>query len=450
MPKSKLTFQKKIIKTSSPLKAAAAIGVAAVTMTGGGFTATAGASGNTTLKIITWVNPPAVQAFKTIDAEFEKANPNITVQLQTAANTTTGYATLEETSVDSNSADIVTNVTQIQPLPLKATRANMSPVQYWGTSGAFLPLNGQPFVKDFTNSALGTETYNGKVYGILSGVYQEMIFYNKADFAKYHISVPTTYNQFITVLKTLKADNVIPLWLGLGSGASIYVERFIDEALMGELWLRHVPGQNLATDLENGSASWTSPYFVQAMTEEAAIAKYLEPDYTGVSWEGMPGAFALNKSPMLLDGSWDLTSVQQANPKIQVGSFPLPGSNIASQNEAVANPDLTIEILAKSPNKAAALKWLSFFASKPIYKQYVDITGISPSESGGSYSSFSAKALGSLFGTGYNAGIVMPTLALTEGYYDTPTEWPLLQEAVMAGTDTPQQAAKLIAQDWKK
>jgi raffinose/stachyose/melibiose transport system substrate-binding protein len=228
------------------------------------------------------------------------------------------------------------------------------------------------------------------------------------------------------------------------------VERFIDEALMGELWLRHVPGQNLATDLENGSVSWTSPYFVQAMSEEATIAKYLEPDYTGVSWEGMPGAFALNKSPMLLDGSWDLTSVQQANPNIQVGSFPLPGSNIASQNEAVANPDLTIQILAKSPNKVAALKWLSFFASKPIYKQYVDITGISPSESGGSYNSFSAKALGSLFGTGYNAGIVMPTLALTEGYYDTPTEWPLLQEAVMAGTDTPQQAAKLIAQDWKK
>jgi hypothetical protein len=40
VPKNKLTFQKKSIRTSSPLKAAAAIGVAAVTMTGGGFTAT--------------------------------------------------------------------------------------------------------------------------------------------------------------------------------------------------------------------------------------------------------------------------------------------------------------------------------------------------------------------------------------------------------------------------
>jgi len=435
----------------SPAKVATALGVAALTLAGSTVASTPWASASsTTLKIITWVNPPAVQAFKTIDSEFEKANPGITVQLETAANTSTGYATLEETSVDSTSADIVTNVNQIQPLPLNTSRANLSPVQYWGTSGAFLPLNGQPFLKDLTSSALGTETYNGKVYGVLSGVYQEMIFYNKADFAKYHVSVPTTYNQFIKLLQTFKADHVTPLWLGLGSGASIYVERFIDEALMGELWLRHVPGQNLATALEKGTVSWNNPYFVQAETEEATIAKYLEPSYTGVSWQGMPGAFASNKSPLLWDGSWDLSSVQQANPKIQVGSFPLPGSNVASQNEAVANPDLTIEILAKSPNKAAALKWLAFFTSKPIYKQYVDITGISPSEVGGSYSSFSAKALGPLFGTGYNAGILMPTLAATQGYYDTPTEWPLLQESVMSGSVSPQQAAKDYASDWKK
>lgn len=443
-------FTQRRPRSFSRAKVASAASLAALIVAGGNLPTSAWASGNVTLKIITWVNPAAVQAFKTIDAEFQKANPNIRVDLQTAANTSTGYATLEETSVDSGSADIVTNVTQIQPLPLNTARANLTPVQYWGTSGAFLPLNGQPFLKDLTNSALQTETYKGKVYGVLSGVYQEMIFYNKADFAKYHVGVPKTYAQFITLLKTFKADHVTPLWLGLGGGASIYVQRFIDEAFMGELWQQHVPGQALAVDLEKGTVSWNSPYFVQGMTEEATLAKYLEPDYTGVTWEGMPGAFASNKSPMLLDGSWDLTSVHQANPSLQVGSFPLPGSNVASQNEAVANPDLTIEILAKSPNKAAALKWLTFFTSKPIYKQYVDITGISPSEMGGSYSSFSAKALGPLFGTGYNAGTVMPTLAATQGYYDTPTEWPLLQESVMAGSTSPQHAAQLYAHDWKK
>jgi ABC-type glycerol-3-phosphate transport system substrate-binding protein len=67
-------------------------------------------------KIITWINPPAVAAFKKIDAEFEKAYPNIKVQLETAANVTTGYATLLATTVEAATADIVTSTPEIQPL----------------------------------------------------------------------------------------------------------------------------------------------------------------------------------------------------------------------------------------------------------------------------------------------------------------------------------------------
>jgi hypothetical protein len=36
-----------------------------------------------------------------------------------------------------------------------------------------------------------------------------------------------------------------------------------------------------------------------------------------------------------------------------------------------------------------------------------------------------------------------------EGYYDTATEFPLLQEQVMAGSTTPQKAAQLIQSSWK-
>ena len=114
--------------------------------------------------------------------------------------------------------------------------------------------------------------------------------------------------------------------------------------LMASLWLPHAPGANIYTDLQTGSQKWDNPYFVQALTEEAAIAKYIEPT-TGVSWEGMPAAFTENKAPMLLDGSWDLATVQKANPSIKLGSFPLPGSNIASQNLPLVQPDLNLEVL---------------------------------------------------------------------------------------------------------
>src|ERR1019366_7494384 len=136
-------------RTFRPIRAAVLFSALAV-VCGSAFAAsalgqpTAKAVTSSTLKIITWVNPPAVQALTKIDAEFHAKYPNITVQLQTATGVVTGYATLLQTTVDANSADIVPrggNAVEVQPLPLKPTKANMSPLQYWATTNVFLPLN---------------------------------------------------------------------------------------------------------------------------------------------------------------------------------------------------------------------------------------------------------------------------------------------------------------------
>jgi len=405
-----------------------------------------------TLKIINWVNPGANQAFEKINAEFEKQYPNIKVQFITAANTAGPYLTLLETTVDSASADIVTwgsGDTEVQPMPPHPTRSTETLFQYWATHNVFLPLNGQPFLKNFTNSSLQSMSYNGTIYGIASGSYQWVVYYNKADFAKYHLSVPQTYAQFLTVCKTLSANHVTPIWIGLGGGVSIFAKQFLTEPLMAELWLPHVAGHNLGLALDQGTQSWTSPYFVQAMTEEGAIAKYLEPGYTGESYQGMAGAFATNKAAMLLDGSWDLGPIQQANPSLQMGAFPFPGSSTANLNQPLVAPDLNLEVLSKAHDKAAALKYLAFFSSKPIYQQYVDITGISPTETGGTYSSVASHVLGSMFGQGLNVSGVFPILYQDEGYYDTNANWPTLQLQVMAGSTTPNKAAELYQSAWK-
>ncbi len=407
-----------------------------------------GSGGSTTLKIITWVNPPAVKAINTIDAEFHKKYPNINVKLQTAVNVNGPYETLLQQTVTSGSADIVTSVTQLQALPLHPSRANETPWQYWSTNNAFTPLNGQSFLKDYTSSALAAETYNGKTYGIVSGNYQEGVFYNKAVFAKYHLSAPTTYSQFLAVCKTLKSHGVQPLFTALGNVGPVYLQFIYYEAMVN-LWYPHAPNGNLASAIENGSAKWTDPAFVQGMNEEKTIAQYLEPNYTGVPWEAMPGDFAKGQGAMLLDGSWDLASIQQANPKLQVGYFPLPFSNTAADNQAYAQDDLTFSVLNSSPNKAAAMKWLAFYSSPSVYAQYVKITGISPSQSGGTFNGYAASVMGSWFGKGVNRNVMYPVLSPNNGYYDQQTNWPDLQLQVIQGKMSAQQAAATYQKDWK-
>jgi raffinose/stachyose/melibiose transport system substrate-binding protein len=400
-----------------------------------------------TLKLITWVNPPAVQAITAIDKQFMAKYPGVKVSLQTAANVNGPYQTLLQQTVDSGTADIVTTVQPFQALPLHPTRQNMTPFQYWSTSGVFAPLNGQSFLSAYTPSALAAETYQGKIYGLVSGTYQEGVFYNKQIFARYHLSVPTTYSQFLTVLQTLKSKGVTPMFVGLGNVGPAYLQ-FIYYEMMIDLWYPKAPGGNLAQALETGAAKWTDPAFVQAMNEEKTLAQYLEPNYTGVPWENMPGDFAKGSAAMLVDGSWDLPAIQTANPSVQVGFFPMPGSNVAADNQPEVGDNLTFEVLRSSHNQAAAMAWLKFFSQPSVYAQYVNATGISSSQNGGTFNGYSAKAMGQWFGKGVNRNNFYPVLSSSNAYYDQQTHWAELQLAVVQGAKTAAQAAALYQQDW--
>jgi raffinose/stachyose/melibiose transport system substrate-binding protein len=444
MPVTKRRNRIRAVVTGSLALVLAAAAAACSSGSGSG-----GSSGSTTLKIITWVNPPAVNALNAIDAQFHKKYPNITVKLQTAADVNGPYETLLQQTVNSGSADIVTANLPFMPLPLNATRSSETPIQYWGTAGAFSPLNGQSFLSDYSSSAVNAETYNGKTYGLVSGSYQEGVFYNKAIFAKYHLSPPTTYAQFITLCQTLKSHGVSPLYTATGGVGPIYLQFMYYEA-MADLWYPQSTDQNLALDIEKGTQKWTSPAFIQGMNEEKTIASYLEPNYTGVPWQSMAGGdFAAGKYAMELDGSWDLASLHTANPNLQLGYFPLPYSNTASQNQPYSQNDLTFYVLKASPNQAAAMKWLSFFSQPSTYAEYVNTTGISSSQTSGTFTGFAAQVMGSDFGKGVLNSLLYPTLSPSNGYYDQQSNWADLQLSVIQGKMSAAQAASTYQSDWK-
>src|SRR6202034_2304353 len=108
----------------------------------------------------------------------------------------------------------------------------------------------------YKSGALQAETYQGKIYGLVSGEYQEGVFYNKKIFTQYGISPPTTYSQFLTVLQTLKAHGVTPMWLGLGAVGPVYLQ-VLYYNLIDSVWQPAVSG-SLATSLENRGVKMTS------------------------------------------------------------------------------------------------------------------------------------------------------------------------------------------------
>ena len=375
-------------------------GTTNATSTNGSGQSKANASGSFDkgpLTITMWVNPPAVSVVQKINSEFEQKY-GVKVNLETAANDAAGYTTLQQTSVQAGTADIMA-IQPFDPMPQKMTSNNLSTIQEWAVHNVFMPLNGEPWFSQFNNSDLSAAAYNGKDYGLVTGVYQTGLFYNKTIFQRYNLTVPTTYNQFVTVCKTLKSHNITPVWTGIANGASFYLE-FMMYPFMQDALASSLGSASASQALASGQVKWTDANMVKAFTREKEFASnYLEKNYAGENWQQMPGAFAAGKAAMLLDGSWDIPSVLQANPSMQIGYFPIPGSNTSANNNSVSNPDLTWTILNNSKHKALAEKWLAFFASSSIYNQYVKATGISPSESG-TFSSTTGSVMGDWFGKG--------------------------------------------------
>jgi raffinose/stachyose/melibiose transport system substrate-binding protein len=84
---------------------------------------------------------------------------------------------------------------------------------------------------------------------------------------------------------------------------------------------------------------------------------------------------------MLPAGSWDAPAIESANPNLNFGFFPMPGSDNPNDNKFLAGKyDVGWVVAAKTANKDAALKWLAFFSQPDNYQAYVNATGIMPTQ----------------------------------------------------------------------
>ena len=102
----------------------------------------------------------------------------------------------------------------------------------------------------------------GKVYALPNTLTAEVVFYNKAIFKKYGLAVPKTWNDLMAIVKTLKANGVLPFALGNNDpwpGTVPYMAIF--DRLNGKDLYEKACLQN--------KSLWTDPAFTRALFEGA-------------------------------------------------------------------------------------------------------------------------------------------------------------------------------------
>jgi raffinose/stachyose/melibiose transport system substrate-binding protein len=357
------------------LSALAVVAVLAGCSSSGNTTSSGGAPSGT-INIAVSSADASDAAFKAINAAYEKKYPKVKIQFSAIPNN--NYPAAKSSRLTAGNVDIL--IAAPTQVPKYVTSDSESDDSRAADSGVFLNLTKEPFMKNFTPTLLKAIAYKGKQYTIPTGVsYYTGVYYNKTMFAKYGLSIPTTWKQFVALCAKLQGNGIAPL--GIGGKDSWPAGLTMLSAVQG-LYPTQADKNSLAKDLWQKRASLDSGTPKTVLDRVNTIYKYAEPNFAGVSYAAVPAGFAAEKYAMTPDGTWDQPVIQSAvGSKFDYGYFPIPTSNTAADNKYLGGKvDLRLAIAAQTKNKTAALSYLSFFSDPKNYKTYVKISGTAPAE----------------------------------------------------------------------
>lgn len=329
-----------------------------------------------TLRVLVHQNPPMVAFMEEFNKKFQDKYPNITVDMSVVGSG--DLATVTQTRLTANDVDVVDLfgfANAAQPYMKKADAPNW---QQLIDAGMLMDLTNEPFVKNYDTAAIkDAGTYNGKVYAInLGRITYSGIFYNKDLFEKNNVKVPTTWSELVAACDTFKKANIPCMTAGGKDGWPIFVGAY---GLLGSIY----PDQaGLVEGLWTGTIKWNDAKSLEMWKKMQIYARdWMEPGAVGIANDGAPGRFASGEVAMLPGGSWMGSAIDTAAPSFKWGYIPFPGSDNVDDNKYLFGKyDQGWAVAAKTPNKEAAMQYLTEFSAPENYDAFANAVGFIPTQ----------------------------------------------------------------------
>nr|WP_208414596.1 extracellular solute-binding protein [Paenibacillus castaneae] len=221
-------------------------------------------------------------------------------------------------------------------------------------------LNGK-----FVNGTTEAYAVDGKTYGLPLEFNISPIYYNKAIFEKYNLEVPTTYDQFKQVVKTLSENGIAPITLGN------------KDRWTGSLWYMYLAdrfaGQEALANAINGSGSFKDENLVKAANEVQALvdSNAFVKGFNGLSNEEAKSEFLNSKAAMYMMGTWELPNFttnedipKEFRDSVGFFKFPTVDGGKGDINSWVGGPGVGLFVAENSKVKAEAKAFVEYFVEK--------------------------------------------------------------------------------------
>lgn len=295
--------------------------------------------GEVTLTMGSWRTDDVAQMNRLL-AEYKKVAPNVTIKFQ-PTNPPDYNATLR-LQLDSNTG------------PDLMYARSYAAGQELFKAGYFADCTDIPgLMQNFTASNLAPwQMDDGKMFAVPFAAVSHAVYYNKDILKKEGLSVPQSWEDFLTLLKTLKSRGYTPLANGLADEWDILETFFLG------LLPNYIGGADQRVRYESGELKINDAAFVAAYQAMADAAPYCPVGFESVTYNDSQVLFASQKAVMFVDGSWTAEVYKDAT--FDWGLFAIPAPR-GKQTAICFHPDMAITMnrATAHPDEAKAfLTWL--------------------------------------------------------------------------------------------
>jgi len=334
----------------------AGLGAAALAVPG--LAAGCSSSGGTTGIIFEETKPEVVPYFNNLVAKFNASQSTVAVTHDFTTNLIAAFVRGNPPAIDCDNYNLTTSIF--------VARGVLADLAHLPQAKLINP-NIQALVNQYAS-------FHGETNVLPFSVAAEGVIYNKDLFDKVGVSdVPTTWSEFLAVCEKFKSKNITPIYQTYGDtwttqqGLFDYtVGGMIDVAAFYKQL--NAEGTNLGP---NSSVSFAKD-FTAPCKQMLSLAPYFNENPIAKHYADGNLAFASSQAGMYMQGPWAVGQVLTINPKLKMGTFPLPATDDASQTKCRVNLDLAVWLPRSQPaaQRTAALHFLNYLMQPSVVTAY--------------------------------------------------------------------------------
>lgn len=279
------------------------------------------------------------------EAEFEKRNPNIDLEIQIQSGDYSNYLGAKTAANDLADIFILTPYSQVKS---------------YAAANRLMDVSDATFVNDVYESSKNAVTYDGKIYGYPANFEFLGVYYNIDLFKKAGINeVPKTRSEFLDACKKLEAAGIQPI-------ASTFKESWTLKHMFSILLSTVVQDDmdGFIASLNSGDGTFNVPGIDNIFAFADIVKQYSGKKYMDCDSTSGFNALANNEAAMLISGEFSLTTLTSVENPPEIGLFALPVSETASDNKLAVDVGIVYAINANPNDKAATLTVLDYLSAK--------------------------------------------------------------------------------------